>query len=482
MSTVERVPRGKAAATVERVLPWRRQGQPETEAPAPLLQAYRERHPKGDESLILKAYETAERAHQGQVRRSGEPFISHPLAVATVLAGLGMDDITLAAALLHDSVEDTALSVADLEADFGPVVAQIVDGVTKLERVSFDSRAAAQAATMRKMLVAMAKDPRVLLIKLGDRLHNMRTLAAMPEANQKRSAQETLDIYAPLAHRFGIADIKWQLEDLSFATLHPRRYAQIEQMVAARAPERDIYLAQVIEQVEERLVAARIDAQVTGRPKHLYSIYEKMVLKNKEFDEIYDLVGVRVIVKSVKDCWAALGAIHGTWAPVQGRFKDYINTPKFNLYQSLHTTVVGPQGKPLEVQVRTMEMHNRAERGIAAHWGYKENASAADVAWLQRIVDWSAESTDPAEFLESLKLDLETDEVFVFTPKGDVVALPVGATPVDFAYSIHTEVGHRCIGARVNGRLVPLDSKLTSGDSVEVFTSKVPSAARAGTG
>ncbi len=441
-----------------------------------MLAAYRERHPKGDSSLIVKAYETAEKAHDGQFRRSGEAFISHPVAVATVLAGLGMDDVTLAAALLHDSVEDTAVSLEEIEAGFGPIVAQIVDGVTKLERVSFDSRAAAQAATMRKMLVAMAKDPRVLLIKLGDRLHNMRTVGAMPEASQKRTAQETLDVYAPLAHRFGISDIKWQLEDLSFATLHPRRYAEIEQMVAARAPERDVYLAQVIEQVQERLLAARIEAQVTGRPKHLYSIYEKMVLKNKEFDEIYDLVGVRVIVSSVKDCWAALGAIHGTWAPIQGRFKDYINTPKFNLYQSLHTTVVSAQGKPLEVQIRTQEMHNRAERGIAAHWGYKENASTADVAWLQRIVDWSAESTDPAEFLESLKLDLETDEVFVFTPKGDVVALPVGATPVDFAYSIHTEVGHRCIGAKLNGRLVPLDSKLTSGDSVEIFTSKVPSA------
>ncbi len=441
-----------------------------------MLAAYRERHPKGDSSLIAKAYETAEKAHDGQFRRSGEAFISHPVAVATVLAGLGMDDVTLAAALLHDSVEDTAVSLEEIEAGFGPIVAQIVDGVTKLERVSFDSRAAAQAATMRKMLVAMAKDPRVLLIKLGDRLHNMRTVGAMPEASQKRTAQETLDVYAPLAHRFGISDIKWQLEDLSFATLHPRRYAEIEQMVAARAPERDVYLAQVIEQVQERLLAARIEAQVTGRPKHLYSIYEKMVLKNKEFDEIYDLVGVRVIVSSVKDCWAALGAIHGTWAPIQGRFKDYINTPKFNLYQSLHTTVVSAQGKPLEVQIRTQEMHNRAERGIAAHWGYKENASTADVAWLQRIVDWSAESTDPAEFLESLKLDLETDEVFVFTPKGDVVALPVGATPVDFAYSIHTEVGHRCIGAKLNGRLVPLDSKLTSGDSVEIFTSKVPSA------
>jgi guanosine-3',5'-bis(diphosphate) 3'-pyrophosphohydrolase len=461
---------------VERVLPWRRQGQAASDILDPLLSAYRDRHPKGDAGLIVKAYETAERAHEGQFRRSGEAFISHPVAVATVLAGLGMDDITLAAALLHDSVEDTAVSLEEIEEGFGPVVAQIVDGVTKLERVSFDSRAAAQAATMRKMLVAMAKDPRVLLIKLGDRLHNMRTVGAMPEASQKRTAQETLDVYAPLAHRFGISDIKWQLEDLSFATLHPRRYAEIEQMVAARAPERDLYLAQVIEQVQERLLAARIEAQVTGRPKHLYSIYEKMVLKNKEFDEIYDLVGVRIIVSSVKDCWAALGAIHGTWAPVQGRFKDYINTPKFNLYQSLHTTVVGAQGKPLEVQIRTLEMHSRAERGIAAHWGYKENASAADVAWLQRIVDWSAESTDPAEFLESLKLDLETDEVFVFTPKGDVVALAVGATPVDFAYSIHTEVGHRCIGARLNGRLVPLDSKLTSGDSVEIFTSKVPSA------
>jgi len=478
VTTLERPPspRARAVATVERVLPWRRPAGGASDPLASLLAAYKERHPRGDPSLVARAYETAVKAHEGQYRRSGEPFVTHPIEVAKVLARLGMDDVTLAAALLHDSVEDTAVSLGEIELGFGPAVAQIVDGVTKLERVAFDSRAAAQAATMRKMLVAMAKDPRVILIKLADRLHNMRTLAAMPEASQKRTAQETLDIYAPLAHRFGIADIKWQLEDLAFATLHPRRYAQIEQMVAARAPERDIYLAQVTEQVQERLAAARIEATVTGRPKHLYSIYEKMVLKNKEFDEIYDLMGVRVIVGSVKDCWAALGAIHGTWAPVVGRFKDYINTPKFNLYQSLHTTVVGPQGKPLEVQIRTWEMHNRAERGIAAHWGYKENASAADVAWLQRIVDWSAESTDPAEFLEGLKLDLESDEVFVFTPKGDVIALPVGATPVDFAYSIHTEVGHRCIGAKVNGRLVPLDSKLSSGDSVEIFTSKVPSA------
>jgi GTP pyrophosphokinase len=475
MSRAEGVSRTRAVATVERVLPWRRQVQT-ADALTPLLSAFKNRHPKDDPGLVIRAYDMAAEAHEGQLRNSGEAYISHPLAVATILAGLGLDDITIAAALLHDAVEDTKLTLADLDTGFGPIVAAIVDGVTKLDRVRFDSKAAQQAATMRKMLVAMAKDPRVLLIKLADRLHNMRTIAAMPEVKQKRTAKETLEIYAPLAHRFGIQDIKWQLEDLAFATMHPRRYAEIEQMVATRAPEREIYLAQVIDQVNERLGAARIDGQVTGRPKHLYSIYEKMVVKGKEFDEIFDLVGVRVLVDSVKDCWAALGAIHGAWTPVQGRFKDYINTPKFNLYQSLHTTVVGPQGKPLEAQIRTWEMHNRAERGIAAHWGYKERASASDVAWLQRIVDWSAESTDPTEFLETLKLDLETDEVFVFTPKGDVVALPLHATPVDFAYSIHTEIGHRCIGARVNGRLVPLDSELVSGDSIEIFTSKVPSA------
>ncbi len=467
--------RTRAVATVERVLPWRRQVQT-ADALRPLLDAFRTRHPRDETAMIVRAYEAAARAHQGQLRNSGEAYISHPLAVATILAGLGLDDVTISAALLHDAVEDTGFGLTEIAGEFGPEVAAIVDGVTKLDRVRFDSRQAQQAATMRKMLLAMAKDPRVLLIKLADRLHNMQTIAAMPDWKQKRSAQETLDIYAPLAHRFGIQDIKWQLEDLAFAALHPRRYAEIEQMVATRAPERDIYLAQVIDHVNERLSAARIEAQVTGRPKHLYSIYEKMIVKGKEFDEIFDLVGVRVLVASVKDCWAALGAIHGAWTPVQGRFKDYINTPKFNLYQSLHTTVVGPQGKPIEAQIRTLEMHNRAEWGIAAHWGYKEKASAADVAWLQRIVDWSAESTDPAEFLEALKLDLETDEVFVFTPKGDVVALPIHATPIDFAYAIHTEVGHRCIGARVNGRLVPLDSQLSSGDSVEIFTSKVPSA------
>jgi GTP pyrophosphokinase len=461
--------------TVERVLPWRRQVQTD-DALLPLLSAFRTRHPRDETANIVRAYESAAAAHAGQVRNSGEAYISHPLAVATILARLGLDDITIAAALLHDAAEDTGFGLEEITTEFGADVAAIVDGVTKLDRVRFDSKQAQQAATMRKMLVAMAKDPRVLLIKLADRLHNMQTIAAMPEWKQKRSAQETLDIYAPLAHRFGIQDIKWQLEDLAFAALHPRRYAEIEQMVATRAPERDIYLAQVLDEVNDRLVGARIEAQVTGRPKHLYSIYEKMVVKGKEFDDIYDLVGVRVLVQSVKDCWAALGAIHGAWVPIQGRFKDYINTPKFNLYQSLHTTVVGPQGKALEAQIRTIEMHNRAEWGIAAHWGYKEKASATDVAWLQRIVDWSVESSDPGEFLEALKLDLETDEVFVFTPKGDVLSLPLHSTPIDFAYAIHTEVGHRCIGARVNGRLVPLDSTLSSGDSVEIFTSKVPSA------
>jgi GTP pyrophosphokinase len=462
--------------TVDRVLPWRRQQSNVDGVLSPLLRAYTTRHPKADTSLIIRAHEMAAKAHVDQWRKSGEAYIHHPIAVATIVAELGLDDITIAAALLHDAVEDTGITVEDVTAEFGAQVAAIVDGVTKLDRVRFDSKEAQQAASMRKMLVAMAKDWRVLIIKLADRLHNMRTIAAMPDWKQKRTAQETIDIYAPLAHRLGIQEIKWQLEDLSFAAIHPKRYAEIEQMVAQRSPEREIYLAQVLEQVRDRLEELRIEGEVTGRPKHLWSIYEKMVVKGKEFNEIYDLVGIRVLVDSVKDCYAALGSIHATWKPVQGRFKDYVAMPKFNLYQSLHTTVVGPQGKPLEVQIRTKEMHHRAEYGIAAHWGYKEKAAPGDVAWLQRIVDWQSETSNPAEFLETLKLDLEQDEVFVFTPKGDVVTLPFGATPVDFAYSIHTDVGHRCIGARVNGRLTPLDSQLHSGDTVEVFTSKVPSA------
>ena len=349
--------------------------------------------------------------------------------------------------------------------------------MTKLDRLQFDSKEAQQAATIRKMLVAMANDWRVLLIKLADRLHNMRTLAVMPEWKQRRTAQETFDVYAPLAHRLGVQQVRWQLEDLAFATLHPKRYAEIEQMVVARAPQREEHLDRVLVSVRERLAATGIEAEVTGRPKHLWSIYEKMVVRGKEFDDIHDLVGIRVVVASEKDCWAALGAIHAIWPPVHGRFKDYINTPKFNLYQSLHTTVVGLDGKPIEVQVRTAEMHRRAEYGIAAHWGYKERENASsEMAWMQRIADVDAETTDPVEFLEALKLDLEQDEVYVFTPKGRVVALPAQSRPVDFAYAIHTEVGHRCIGARVNGRLVPLDTRLQSADTVEIFTSKSPTA------
>jgi GTP pyrophosphokinase len=418
----------------------------------------------------------AAEAHQGQVRISGDPYIQHPLAVATILADLGLDDVTLAAALLHDAVEDTRVGLDELKSEFGPEVAAIVDGVTKLDRLKFESREAQQAATMRKMLVAMAKDIRVLLIKLADRLHNMRTLAALPHDKQFRIAQQTLDVYAPLAHRLGIAGMKWQLEDLAFATLYPKRYAEIEQMVSSRAPERDRYLREVVDVVSGRLAELSIDANVTGRPKHNWSIYEKMVVKGREFTDIHDLVGIRVVVGDVKDCYAALGTIHATWKPVQGRFKDYIAMPKFNLYQSLHTTVIGPQGKALEVQIRTKEMHQRAENGIAAHWGYKEGTPQAEAAWLHRIVDWQQDTADPHEFMETLKVDLEQEEVFVFTPKGDVVTLPAGATPIDFAYSIHTEVGHRCIGAKVNGRLVPLDSTLASGDAVEVFTSKVQGA------
>ncbi|HWC11490.1 MAG TPA: bifunctional (p)ppGpp synthetase/guanosine-3',5'-bis(diphosphate) 3'-pyrophosphohydrolase [Acidimicrobiales bacterium] len=463
--------------TVDRVLPWRRSGAAAaSEELGDVLGPFRARHPKAPTTLVRRAYEVAAEAHSGQVRVSGDPYIRHPVAVAAILADLGLDDVTLAAALLHDAVEDTGLTLDRVIDEFGQEVATIVDGVTKLDRVRFDSREAQQAASMRKMLVAMAKDIRVLLIKLADRLHNMRTLAALPQEKQQRIAQETLDIYAPLAHRLGIAGVKWQLEDLSFATLYPKRYAEIEQMVSTRAPERDRYLAAVVDVVTARLVELRIDAEVTGRPKNSWSIYEKMVVKGKEFDDIYDLVGIRVVVGTVKDCYAALGTIHATWKPVQGRFKDYIAMPKFNLYQSLHTTVVGPEGKPLEVQIRTREMHQRAEFGIAAHWGYKEGSPRADVAWLNRIVDWQADTSDPQEFMETLKVDLEQDEVFVFTPKGDVVTLPVGATPIDFAYAIHTEVGHRCIGARVNGRLIPLDSRLHSGDTVEVFTSKVEGA------
>ena len=463
-------------ATVDRVLPWRRHSAPPAEEVSPLISAFRLRHPKAPVGVISRAYEVAAEAHVNQHRSSGEKYINHPLSVAQIVVELGLDDTTVAAALLHDAVEDTSVTLADLERDFGTDVAMIVDGVTKLERIHFDSRQEQQAATMRKMLVAMAKDLRVLIIKLADRLHNMRTLAGLPADKQSRIAQETLDIYAPLAHRLGMQDLKQQLEDLAFSALHPKRYAEIDQMVSTRTPERELFLAKIVAEVRDRLAELHIPAEVTGRPKHLWSIYEKMVLKGKEFDDIFDLVAIRVIVDSVKDCYAALGSLHGTWRPVVGRFKDYIAMPKFNLYQSLHTTVIGPDGKAIEVQIRTKEMHYRAEHGVAAHWSYKEGSPSDDIAWLNRIIDWQQETQDPAQFMENLKTDLEQDEVFVFTPKGRVITLPVGSTPVDFAYSVHTEVGHACIGSRVNGRLVPLDHPLKSGDTVEIFTSKVEGA------
>jgi len=460
-------------STVSRVLPWRRSSAPASVETAPLLNAFRAHHPKTSTALISQAYDLAAAAHVGQTRRSGEPYIHHPLSVAQIVAGMGLDDVTVAAALLHDSVEDTGVTLEELGLRFGEEVARIVDGVTKLDRVQFDSKQAQQAASMRKMLVAMAKDLRVLMIKLADRLHNMRTLGAMSADAQTRIARETLDVYAPLAHRLGMQDLKQQLEDLSFATLHPKQYAEIDHMVATRAPERELYLEQVLEQVRLRLAELGVDAEVSGRPKHLWSIYEKMVVKGRQFDDIYDLVGIRVLVDSVRDCYAALGSIHATWRPVQGRFKDYVAMPKFNLYQSLHTTVVGPQGKPLEVQLRTREMHQRAEFGVAAHFAYKIGGPTDELAWLNRIVDWQQETSDPAQFMETLKVDLEQDEVYVFTPKGRVITMAKGATPIDFAYAVHTEVGHSCVGARVNGRLVALSHELASGDTCEIFTSKV---------
>ena len=458
-------------ATADRVLPWRRVNAAPQEDLAPLIASYRRRHPKANVQLITRAYESARTAHRDQTRSSGESYINHPLAVARIVAELGLDETTIAAALLHDAVEDTELTIEQVQQEFGAEVGSIVDGVTKLDRLQFDSREAQQAATMRKMLVAMARDLRVLIIKLADRLHNMRTIAAMPAEKQRRIAQETMDIYAPLAHRLGMQELKQQLEDLSFAALFPKRYSELDNLVFTRTPERDVYLASMIAEIQSRLNSLRISCEVTGRGKHMWSIYEKMVQRGKEFDEIFDLVAVRIIVDSVKDCYGVLGCIHGQWKPVVGRFKDYIAMPKFNLYQSLHTTVIGPQGKPLEVQIRTRDMHNRAEWGVAAHWSYKEG-SGGEIDWLDRIVDWQSDLDDPNQFLEDLRTDLDQDELFVFTPKGRVISLPIGGTPVDFAYAVHTEVGHKCTGAKVNGRLVALDTVLQSGDTCEIVTAK----------
>ncbi|WP_118082793.1 bifunctional (p)ppGpp synthetase/guanosine-3',5'-bis(diphosphate) 3'-pyrophosphohydrolase [Streptomyces sp. CC0208] len=462
----------------------------------PLLRIVRSNDPKIETATlrqIEQAYQVAERWHRGQKRKSGDPYITHPLAVTTILAELGMDPATLMAGLLHDTVEDTEYGLDQLRRDFGDSVALLVDGVTKLDKVKFGE--AAQAETVRKMVVAMAKDPRVLVIKLADRLHNMRTMRYLKREKQEKKARETLEIYAPLAHRLGMNTIKWELEDLAFAILYPKMYDEIVRLVAERAPKRDEYLAVVTDEVQSDLRAARIKATVTGRPKHYYSVYQKMIVRGRDFAEIYDLVGIRVLVDTVRDCYAALGTVHARWNPVPGRFKDYIAMPKFNMYQSLHTTVIGPNGKPVELQIRTFDMHRRAEYGIAAHWKYKQEAVAGtskvrsdqprttgkddhlnDMAWLRQLLDWQKETEDPGEFLESLRFDLSRNEVFVFTPKGDVIALPAGATPVDFSYAVHTEVGHRTIGARVNGRLVPLESTLDNGDLVEVFTSKAPGA------
>jgi GTP pyrophosphokinase len=459
-------------ASGDRVLPWRRSSAAPAEELAPLLASYRSRHPKASIALINKAYITARSAHQHQLRGSGESYINHPIAVAKIVADIGLDDISLAAALLHDAVEDTEITLEEVERNFGREVASIVDGVTKLERLQFDSKEAQQAATMRKMLVAMARDIRVLVIKLADRLHNMRTLAGMSVEKQQRIAHETLDIYAPLAHRLGMQEMKQQLEDLSFAAIYPKRFAELDHLVGTRTPEREVYLAKVVGDVQIKLSELGIKAEVTGRGKHLWSIYEKMVQKSREFDEIFDLVAVRIIVDSVKDCYGALGCIHGRWKPVVGRFKDYIAMPKFNLYQSLHTTVIGPEGKPLEVQIRTREMHNRAEWGVAAHYAYKDGVAPGDIDWLNRIIDWQADVADPTHFMEGLKEDLVQDELFVFTPKGKVIPLPLHSSPVDFAYAVHTEVGHACIGAKVNGRLVTLNYELHSGDTCEIFTAK----------
>jgi GTP pyrophosphokinase len=463
-------------ATVTRLLPWRRQSGSPNDELSPVIASFRRRHPKSGTVAMTKAFEVARLAHSQQKRKSGEGYINHPLAVAKIVADIGLDETTVAAALLHDAVEDTEITIADVEREFGSEVAAIVDGVTKLERIQFDSKEAQQAATMRKMLVAMAKDLRVLIIKLADRLHNMRTIAAMPVDKQQRIASETLDIYAPLAHRLGMQGLKQQLEDLAFASMYPKRYSELDHLVSTRSPERDVYLAKAMAEVRAQLTELNIEADVTGRGKHLWSIYEKMIQKGKEFDEIFDIVAIRVVVDSVKDCYAALGCIHGRWKPIVGRFKDYVAMPKFNLYQSLHTTVIGPGGKPLEIQIRSREMHQRAEWGVAAHWAYKDGAETPDIDWLNRIIDWQSDVVDPAQFMENLKTDLDQDEIFVFTPKGRVVALPLGSCPVDFAYSVHTEIGNACIGARVNGRLVPLTHQLKSGDTCEIFTSKVETA------
>ncbi len=439
---------------------------------ADVLAAFQSHYPDGDVELLKRAHDTAARAHEGQLRKTGDPYITHPVAVAHMLAQYGLDADTIAAAFLHDTVEDTPLTLEQVEHEFGKEIAALIDGVTKLDRVRYSNREQQQAASIRKMVVAMAKDVRVLIIKLFDRLHNMRTVYALREAKQVRVARETLDVYAPLAHRLGVQEIKHEFEDRCFAILYPGPNAEIQAKLAEAAPEREAFIEKMVEEISGMLTDAGIEAEVTGRPKHQFSIYRKMMEQNRPFDDIHDLIGIRIITETSRDCYAALGLVHSHWVPVTGRFKDYVAMPKINLYQSLHTTVIGPDGKPLEVQIRTEEMHRRAESGIAAHWRYKEGEVDSSP-----VFEFDPFDDDPEEFLANLKMDLYLDEVFVLTPGGDVKELPKGATPVDFAYAVHTEVGHRCVGSKVNGRLVPLSTKLDSGDIVEILTSNSPDAA-----
>ena len=441
---------------------------------APLIGALKEHHPQANIAEIERAFLVAENAHKGQLRKSGEEYITHPVAVTQILAELGLNETTLIASLLHDTVEDTPYSLDQLRTDFGDEIANLVDGVTKLDKLTYGPTA--EAETVRKMVIAMSRDIRVLVIKLADRLHNARTWGFVSGESASRKARETLDIYAPLAHRLGMNAIKWELEDLSFGVLEPKKFEEISRLVAERSPSRDALTAEVISAVESDLAKDEISATVTGRKKHFFSVYQKMVVRGRDFNDIYDLVGIRVLVNDVRDCYAVLGSIHARWSPVPGRFKDYIAMPKFNLYQSLHTTVIGPNGKAIEIQIRTYDMHSRAEFGIAAHWKYKQGgepqSSSPEMLWLRQLHEWQKETEDPSEFLEALRFDLGSPEVFVFTPKGSVVALPGGSTPVDFAFSVHTDVGLRCAGAKVNGRLVPLESKLNNGDVIEIVTNK----------
>ncbi len=436
-------------------------------------------HPGIDESEIIRAYQTADYFHRAQNRKSGEQYITHPIAVSGMLADLGMTSSTVIAALLHDTVEDTEYDLEHLRADFGDEVAGLVDGVTKLDKVKYGQASASE--TVRKMVVAMARDIRVLVIKLVDRQHNMRTLSYLSPEKQEQKARETLEIYAPLAHRLGMNSVKWELEDLAFASLYPKMSDEIARLVSQRAPARDESLKTIVDFVDSDLAENEVKATVSGRPKHFYSIYQKMIVRGRDFDDIYDLIGVRILVDSVQDCYATLGIIHNRWNPVPGRFKDYIAMPKFTMYQSLHTTVIGPNGKPVEFQIRTQEMHRAAEYGVASHWRYKQDKVAGkdgpdDLGWVRQLLDWQRETADPGEFLDSLRDDLGAAEVYVFTPKGEVMALPAGSTPIDFAYSVHTEVGNRCVGSRINGKLAPLDTKLANGDNVEIITNKSDSA------